>query len=100
MTLIRRIDGSYRELPDLQYEAIKSEYVTRVRFKKDFYRVRGKVKIEGPISVGLYSEDGWLVMPLTCSDEDVEKFRVLNGQCIEPIPVKLWENGQNSPLIK
>lgn len=100
MTLIRRIDGSYKELSDVQYEAIKSEYVTRVRFRKDFHRVRGIVKIEGPNDVGLYSEDGWLVMPLTCSAEDVEKFRALAGQCIESIPVKRWENGQNSPLIK
>ena len=98
MEFIRKIDGAYTQVSEDLYKSIAQQHIKHIR--RNFFRVHGIVRVESNETVGLYSRDGLLVMQLTCGQEDIDKFRVVEGQYIKPIPVESLENGQNFPLIK
>jgi len=81
----RDLEGREVKLDFDEYEKLEKEY--RKHIVRDFYLVKGLVKILDPGLVGLYTREGLRITILECEGPTFERFMKVEGQTVKPFPV-------------
>lgn len=89
--------------PHSQAAISSAEYMRHIR--RNYFLVSGRVKIESDEAVSLYTREGLKVVSLTCSREQVEKFKKFEEMPVGPFLVyrtydEIEGREYYSPIIK
>jgi hypothetical protein len=96
--LLSNSKGEWVEVTFERYRNILGEYMQhKIR---DYYLVKGRVKIENSHEVGLYTkEDDLRAVLLNCTADQIREFKRFENKFIEPIPMKEVTDMHDSDML-